>query len=41
MLTERTFQVVLVSPETPVGFSFTPAAERTLPYAGEAIQATY
>jgi alpha-D-xyloside xylohydrolase len=41
MLTQRTFQVVLVSPQSPVGFSFDPVAERTLPYTGEAIQATF
>jgi len=41
MLAQRTFQIVRVSPATAVGFSFTPAAERTLTYAGEAVQATF
>jgi alpha-D-xyloside xylohydrolase len=41
MLTERTFEVVLVSADTPVGFSFTPTAQRSLPYSGQAIEAAF
>ena len=37
MLTERTFNVVLVSKTKGVGFSFTPATDRTVHYRGEAI----
>lgn len=36
MLAERTFQVVLVTSENPVGFSFTPAAHAMTTYSGEA-----
>ena len=37
MLTTRTFKVVLVSKDKPVGFSFTPRADRTLIYRGAAV----
>jgi hypothetical protein len=40
MLAERTFQAVLVSPTKPVGFSFTPTADRVITYTGEAIDTT-
>jgi alpha-D-xyloside xylohydrolase len=40
MLAERTFQVVLVSPDKPVGFSFTPTADRVIPYTGQAVDTT-
>jgi alpha-D-xyloside xylohydrolase len=34
---QRTFDVVLVSKAKPVGFSFTPKADKTLRYAGTAV----
>lgn len=37
MLKERTIQVVLVSPGTPVGFRFEETAGKTVKYAGEAV----
>jgi len=37
MLTERTFNVVLVAPQKPIGFSFTPAADKAVHYIGEAV----
>jgi alpha-D-xyloside xylohydrolase len=39
MLAERTFEVVLVSQERPVGFSFTPSADKSLRYDGRALEA--
>jgi len=36
MLAERTFQVVLVAKNKPVGFSFTPKSDATLKYSGSA-----
>ena len=36
MLERRRFEVVLVAKGRPVGFSFSPKADRTLEYAGEA-----
>jgi alpha-D-xyloside xylohydrolase len=41
MLAERTFQAVLVSPTKPVGFFFTPTADRVITYTGEAIDTTW
>jgi alpha-D-xyloside xylohydrolase len=41
LLAERTFQVVLVSSAKPVGFSFTPTADRSIPYSGEAVAVTF
>jgi alpha-D-xyloside xylohydrolase len=38
MLAGRTFEIVLVTPDRPVGFSFTPKADRTIPYRGEPIE---
>lgn len=38
MLATRTFKVVLVSKDKPVGFSFTPHADRTVPYHGAAVK---
>jgi alpha-D-xyloside xylohydrolase len=38
MLAERTFEVVFVSRDRPVGFSFTPHADRTVRYRGEAVE---
>ncbi len=40
MLTQRSFQVVLVSPTKPVGFSFTPTPDRIVPYSGQAVDTT-
>ena len=37
MLTTRTFQVILVSPTKPVGFSFTPVPDQTVTYTGTVI----
>jgi alpha-D-xyloside xylohydrolase len=36
-LSERTFQLVLVSKQKPVPFSFTPQAERTVHYSGDRV----
>jgi alpha-D-xyloside xylohydrolase len=41
MLSTRTFEVVLVSADAPVGFSFTPTSQRSLPYSGDAIETTF
>ena len=38
MLAERTFEVAFVSRDRPVGFSFTPRADRTVRYRGEAVE---
>jgi hypothetical protein len=38
MLTERTFEVVLVTREQPAGFSFTPPKGRTVAYRGDAVE---
>jgi alpha-D-xyloside xylohydrolase len=40
MLAERTFQVVLVKAGKAVGFSFTPTADATAPYTGQATEVT-
>ena len=37
MLAERTFHVVRVAKNKPVGFSFTPKADVTLKYSGQAL----
>jgi alpha-D-xyloside xylohydrolase len=41
MLSERTLQVILVSKQKPVGFSFAPQADRTVRYRGDAIDVTF
>jgi alpha-D-xyloside xylohydrolase len=41
MLAERTFEVVLVSKDKPVGFSFTPKADQTIRYRGEAMEVRF
>src|SRR5260370_5151899 len=38
MLSQRTFEIVLVSKNKPVGFSFTPKADRSVRYNGEAVK---
>jgi alpha-D-xyloside xylohydrolase len=38
MLKDRTFEIVFVSKEKPVGFSFTPKPDRTVQYHGDAIE---
>lgn len=38
MLGERTFEIVLVSKNKPVGFSFTPKADRSVRYSGEVVR---
>jgi alpha-D-xyloside xylohydrolase len=40
MLTQRTFQVVLVGPTKAVGFSFTPTADQSVTYSGAAVAVT-
>jgi hypothetical protein len=37
MLMERTFHVVFAGRAKPVGFSFTPTADRTVRYTGEVV----
>jgi alpha-D-xyloside xylohydrolase len=37
MLAERTFEVVFVGKTRPVGFSFTPKADKTVAYRGDAV----
>jgi alpha-D-xyloside xylohydrolase len=41
MLAERTFQIVLVTPQRPVGFSFTPAPDRVVKYSGAAMEVRF
>jgi len=41
MLAERTLQVILVSKQKPVGFSFAPQPDRTVRYRGDAINLTF
>jgi len=41
MLAERTFEVVLVSPRQPVGFSFFPQADRSVRYHGESVTLSF
>ena len=38
MLSERTFEIVLVSNNKPIGFSFTPKADRSVRYNGEVVR---
>ena len=38
MLTQRTFAVILISKTKPVGFSFTPQADRTVNYDGQELK---
>jgi alpha-D-xyloside xylohydrolase len=38
MLSERTFEIVFVSKSKPAGFSFTPKADRSVRYGGEALK---
>ncbi len=38
MLSERTFEIVLVSKNKPVGFSFTPKANRSVRYGGDLVK---
>jgi hypothetical protein len=37
MIGERTFAVVVVSKDKPVGFSFAPAVNRTVHYRGDEV----
>lgn len=41
MLADRTFNIVLVSKSRPVGFSFTPRADRTVQYRGAALKIAF
>jgi alpha-D-xyloside xylohydrolase len=41
MPTERTFSVVLISPERPVGFSFEPKPDQTVLYSGKAVKVSF
>jgi alpha-D-xyloside xylohydrolase len=41
MLSERTFQVIVISRQKPVGFSFTPQPDRTVRYHGDAMDLTF
>jgi alpha-D-xyloside xylohydrolase len=41
MLSERTFEIVLVRPDKPVGFSFAPQPDRTVRYNGEATAVSF
>ncbi len=41
MLGERTFQVVVISKQRPVGFSFTPEPDRTVRYHGDAMDLSF
>ena len=38
MLAKRTFNVVLVAKDKPVGFSFTPQADQTAAYLGKELK---
>ena len=38
MLAERTFEIVLVTPDRPVGFSFSPKADRAISYRGAPLE---
>jgi hypothetical protein len=38
MLKKRTFNVVIVSKDNPIGFSFTPTPQRTVNYGGKPLQ---
>ena len=41
MLKEHTFEVVLVTKDKPVGFSFEPKADKTVKYDGSAVELTF
>ena len=41
MLQQRTFNVVLVTPDKPVDFSFAPSPDRTMTYNGEAVSVAF
>jgi hypothetical protein len=41
MLKERTFQVILISKQKPVGFSLAPQPDRSVRYRGEAIDLSF
>ncbi len=41
MLKERTFNIVLVTPDKPVEFSFAPTPDRTVAYTGKAVKVTF
>jgi alpha-D-xyloside xylohydrolase len=41
MLTRRTFNLVLVAGDKPVGFSFTPKADQTVAYHGKEVKVTF
>jgi hypothetical protein len=41
MLDQRTFTVVVVSPETPVGYAGSQAPGRTVTYDGSAVQVSF
>jgi alpha-D-xyloside xylohydrolase len=41
MLSSRTFQVIVVTTSNPVGFSFTPTADRSVLYTGAALDITF
>ena len=41
MLTQRTFAVILISKTKPVGFSFTPQADRTVNYDGQELKVQF
>jgi alpha-D-xyloside xylohydrolase len=41
MLAERTFQVIMVSKQKPVGFSFAPQPDRSVRYRGDAIDLAF
>jgi hypothetical protein len=40
MLAQHTFNIVLVSAASPVGFSFEPSPTTTVTYSGEEVQVT-
>jgi alpha-D-xyloside xylohydrolase len=41
MLTQRTFAIILISKTKPVGFSFTPRADRTVNYDGQELKVPF
>jgi alpha-D-xyloside xylohydrolase len=41
MLKKRTFNIVLVSKDKPVGFSFTPNVDKTISYSGKVVQSKF
>ena len=40
MLEERTFEVIFVTPDAPVGFSFEPSAQVSVTYSGAEVSVT-